>query len=495
MIPMALGLLASVTGARLVGGDDGLVVDATVTTDSRECVPGSLYVARQGEHADGHDYAPAAAAAGAVAVLGERPVEGLPTLVVEDVQTAFGRVARAVVDQAPGLTVVGVTGSSGKTTVKDLLAAVLSTSGPTIAPVNSLNGEIGVPLTVCRVEETTRFLVAEMGARGIGHIAYLTTIAPPQVAVVLNVGLAHVGEFGSIENIALAKSELPRAVPADGVAVLNRDDPAVTAMAEGLACRVVFVGEHEEADLRAGDITLDARGRASYTLVRGETSVGRITLAQTGRHQVGNSLSVVAAALEVGVPLKQIVERLATAGPVSRWRMEVSERADGVTVVNDAYNANPDSVRAALKALADMDAPGRRVAVLGGMLELGHASVEQHRATGSVAAELGVDLVVGVGDLARDVVMAFQAAGTGEAHWVGDNDAAHDLLESLLRPGDVVLLKSSRDAGLRWLGDRLAGVGPEAHPERALRHNDPTVLDEGAHDTAGRSSQEGNSSA
>jgi UDP-N-acetylmuramoyl-tripeptide--D-alanyl-D-alanine ligase len=309
------------------------------------------------------------------------------------------------------------------------------------------------------------------------------------------VGLAHVGEFGSIENIALAKSELPRAVPADGVAVLNRDDPAVTAMAEGLACRVVFVGEHEEADLRAVDITLDARGRASYTLVRGETSAGRVTLAQTGRHQVGNSLSVIAAALELGVPLEQTVATLATAGPVSRWRMEVSERADGVTVVNDAYNADPDSVRAALTALADMDVPGRRVAVLGGMLELGPTSAEQHRATGRAAAELEIDLVLGVGNLARDVVSAFEAAGNGKAHWVGDSDAAYDLLESLVRPGDVVLLKSSRDAGLRWLGDRLAGVGPEADPGRALRHNDPTVLDEGALDTPGRSSQEGNSSA
>ncbi len=495
MIPMTLGELASATGASLVGGTSETVVDASVTTDSRECVPGSLYVARRGEHADGHDYAPAAAAAGAVAVLGERPVAGVPTLVVEDVQAAFGRVARGVVDRAPGLTIVGVTGSSGKTTVKDLLAAVLSTSGPTVAPVNSLNGEIGVPLTVCRVEPRTRYLVAEMGARGIGHIRYLTTIAPPRVAVVLNVGMAHVGEFGSVENIALAKSELPRAVPADGLAVLNRDDPAVHAMAAGLACRVVLVGEHEESDLRAVDVALDARGRASYTLVRRGAADLPVTLAQPGRHQVGNSLAVVAAALEVGVPVEQVLGTLATAGPVSRWRMEITDRADGATVVNDAYNANPDSMRAALQALAAMEASGRRIAVLGGMLELGPASEEQHRATGRTAAELGVDVLLGVGDLARDVVSGFESVGTGEAHWVTDTDAAYDWVEARLRPGDVVLLKSSRDAGLRWLGDRLAGAGPDADPGPTLRHNEPAVLDEGARPAPGRSSHERNSSA
>ena len=498
MIPLTLAELAAATGAHLAGASadrHDTVVDGVVTTDSRECGPGSLYVARRGEHADGHDYADSAVAAGAVAVLGERPVGGVPTLVTDDVQTAFGRVARAVVDRAPDLTIVGVTGSSGKTTVKDLLSAVLGTRGPTVAPVNSLNGEIGVPLTVCRIEESTRFLVAEMGARGVGHLTYLTTIAPPQVAVVLNVGLAHVGEFGSVDNIALAKSELPRAVPPEGLAVLNRDDPAVTAMAEGLACRVVMVGEHDEADLRAVDVTLDGRGRASYRLVGRDGLEAAVTLAQPGRHQVGNSLSVLAAALEVGVPLEQAVEKLATAGPASRWRMEVTERPDGVTVVNDAYNANPDSVRAALRALADMEVAGRRVAVLGGMLELGAASEEQHRATGAAAAELGVDLLVGVGELARDVVAGFEAgSGDGETRWVGDTDTAHDLLGTLLRPGDVVLLKSSRDSGLRWLGDRLAGTGPEPQPQDALRHNGPGAPDQERQDGPGGPGQERNSS-
>ena len=222
-------------------------------------------MARVGEHADGHAYVRAAVAAGAVAALTSRAVDGVAQVVVDDVQTAFGAVARGVVDRAPELRVVGITGSSGKTSTKDLLAAVLESVAETVAPVNSLNGEIGVPLTVCRVTPTTRFLVAEMGARGIGHIDYLTRIAPPQVAVVLNVGTAHVGEFGSRANIAAAKAELPRAVPAEGLAVLNADDPLVAAMRDGLACRVQLVGLSPEADVRAEDVVLDELGRAAYT--------------------------------------------------------------------------------------------------------------------------------------------------------------------------------------------------------------------------------------
>ena len=472
MIALTLDQLREATGADLVGGADTLVVDGTVTTDSRECRPGSLYVARRGEHADGHDYAPAAVAAGAVAVLGERPLEGIPTLVTDDVQTAFGRIARAVVDHAPDLTIVGITGSSGKTTVKDLMATVLATAAPTVAPVNSFNGEIGVPLTVCRITPHTRYLVAEMGARGLGHLEYLTRIAPPQIAVVLNVGAAHVGEFGSVENIAIAKAELPQAVPATGLAVLNRDDARVSAMAEGLAARVVFVGEHPDSDLRAVDVTLDARGRASYTL-QGAAREVRVRLAQPGRHQVGNSLAVLAVALELGLELDEVVDTLAIAGPVSRWRMEVTERADGVTIVNDACNANPDSMEAALAALAAMDVSGRRIAALGGMLELGDTSPAQHRQVGERAHAHGIDLLVGVGELARDLVAGYDAAGGVRSVWVPDIDAGFDLLQGELVPGDSVVLKSSRDSGLRWLGDRLASVG--GGPDDRVGENDAAV--------------------
>jgi UDP-N-acetylmuramoyl-tripeptide--D-alanyl-D-alanine ligase len=451
---MTLDDIRELTGGEVHGTStpEAVVVDGPVTTDSRGCGPGSLYVARRGEHADGHDFVGAAAAAGAAAALTSRPVDGLPCVVVEDVQAAFGRVARGVVDRAPELRVIGITGSSGKTSTKDLLASVLSSVAETVAPVNSLNGEIGVPLTVCRVTPTTRFLVAEMGARGVGHIEYLTGIAPPQVAIVLNVGTAHVGEFGSRENIALAKAELPRALPPAGLAILNADDPAVAAMRDGLSCRVQLVGTAPDADVRAENVELDELGRPAYDLVT-PAGTTRISLRQSGAHHVGNSLSVAAAALELGLTLDQVAAGLAAAGPVSRWRMEITERADGVVVVNDAYNANPDSMRAALDALAAIHASGERWAVLGGMLELGGESAAEHAAVGAYAAERGIDHVVAVGEGARAI---------GAPEWLPDTEAAYEHLSTHLRPGDVVLLKSSRDSGLRWLGDRLAGTDEHA---------------------------------
>ncbi|MDN5789697.1 MAG: UDP-N-acetylmuramoyl-tripeptide--D-alanyl-D-alanine ligase [Micrococcales bacterium] len=454
MIALALEEIRDLTGGTIHGtrAPGTLIIDGPVTTDSRECGPGGLYVARIGEHADGHGYVGAAARQGAVAALTSRVVDELPCVVVDDVQTAFGALARGVIDRVPELRVIGITGSSGKTSTKDLLASVLETVAETVAPVASLNGEIGVPLTVCRVTPTTRFLIAEMGSRGIGHIAYLTRIAPPQIAIVLNVGSAHVGEFGSREAIGRAKAELPRAVPAAGLSVLNADDPIVAGMAAGLPSRVRLVGLAPEADVRAEDVVLDERGRAAYDLVchQGRT---RITLQHSGAHHVGNSLAVAAAALELGLTLDQVAAGLAAAGPVSRWRMEVTERPDGVIVVNDAYNANPDSMRAALDALAAMATSGRRWAVLGEMLELGEGSDAEHASVASYAAGLGIDRLVAVGDGAR----AFGSLEITE--WVDSLDEAYDLLSERLRPGDVVLLKSSRDSGLRWLGDRLAGEG------------------------------------
>jgi len=455
VIALSLSEIRDLTGGVVHGTDlpETVVIDGPVTTDSRDCGPGSLYVARVGETADGHDFVASAVSAGAVAALASRPVEDVPCVLVDDVQTAFGRVARAVVDRAPELRIVGVTGSSGKTSVKDLLASVLSSVAETVAPVNSLNGEIGVPLTVCRVTPTTRFLVAEMGARGIGHIDYLTRIAPPQVAIVLNVGSAHVGEFGSRENIARAKSELPRAVPAEGLSVLNADDPVVAAMARGLASRVQLFGLAPEADVRAVDVSLDERGRAAYTLVCPQ-GTARVSLQQSGAHHVGNSLAVAAASLELGLSLDQVVAGLGAAVAVSRWRMEITDRPDGVVVVNDAYNANPESMRAALDAVAAMHVTGERWAVLGSMLELGPDGDAEHAAVGSYAASLAFDHVVAVGEGARPLADAFPGS-----QWVPDTDAAHDLLAPRLRAGDVVLLKSSRDSGLRWLGDRLASEG------------------------------------
>ncbi len=454
MIALTLAELAQVAGGT-VHGDPAVVVDGPVVTDAREAAAGSLYVARVGEHADGHAYVPQAAERGASAALTTRPVDGLPCVVVEDTQAAFVALSRALVDRLPQLHVVGITGSSGKTSTKDLLGAVLAADGETVAPLGSYNSEVGVPLTVCRVTERTRHLVVEMGARGAGHIAYLTTIAPPQVGVVLNVGHAHVGEFGSVEHVAVAKSELVAALPADGVAVLNADDRRVRAMAEVTAARVVLVGEAQDAEVRATDVVLDEAGRPRFT-VTAPFGTAQVALPLVGRHHVGNALAVIAAAHACGLALDDVVATLAQARPASRWRMEVTERPDGVRVVNDAYNANPDSMEAALRALAAMSCRGRRVAVLGSMLELGEESPALHRGVGELAGALGVDLVLAVGDLARDIADGARDSGVATVETVADVDAAQTLLHERLAPGDVVLLKSSRDAGLRWLGDRLS---------------------------------------
>jgi UDP-N-acetylmuramoyl-tripeptide--D-alanyl-D-alanine ligase len=460
VIPLQLREIAALTGGELHGDD--VLVDGPVVTDSREAQTGSLYVARVGEHADGHQFTGAARAAGAVAALTSRVVPELPCVVVPDVQEAFARLARGVADRVPDLTIVGITGSSGKTSTKDLLAGVLAPHGETVAPVGSLNSEVGVPLTVCRLTASTRYLVAEMGASGIGHIAYLTRIAPPRLGIVLNVGSAHVGEFGSRENIATAKAELVQALPADGVAVLNADDPVVAAMAAKTSARVVFVGTSPDATVRADDIELDAAGRASFTLKtpQGEARVG---LQLHGEHQVSNALAVAAVALELGLAPDDVAAALSSARPGSRWRMEVHERADGVTVVNDAYNANPDSMRAALKALAAMGHGRRTWAVLGEMLELGDESIAEHDALGRVAVRLNISRLVAVGEGAKPIDTAARHEGSwgNESTWVPDVEAAEALLRQELTAGDVVLLKSSRDAGLRWLGDRLVDDDPD----------------------------------
>jgi len=464
MIALRLTEIARLTGGRLVGISTAdaadLVVDGPVVTDSREAGPGGLYIARIGENLDGHAFVAGARDAGAVAAVTSREVAELPCVVVADVQDAFAAIARAVADRAVGLTVIGITGSSGKTSTKDLLGAVLARHGETVAPVGSYNSEVGVPLTVTRVTEGTRYLVIEMGARGIGHLRYLASMAPPRIGVVLNVGTAHVGEFGSREAIATAKAELVEALPADGVAVLNADDPIVRAMTARTSARIVLVGEAPDADVRAEAVVLDPDGQPAFDIVAGDGSAP-VRLGLVGRHHVGNALAVAAVALECGMPLPEVADALQAARPVSRWRMEITDRPDGVRVVNDAYNANPDSMAAALHAVTAMRGRGRAVAVLGTMLELGVESEPGHRGVGRLAGELGVGLLVVVGEEARP--MCAGAAETGLAcTWVPDADAAYAILSSEVAPGDVVLFKSSRDAGLRWLGERFAGEREES---------------------------------
>ncbi|TCI99753.1 UDP-N-acetylmuramoyl-tripeptide--D-alanyl-D-alanine ligase [Aeromicrobium sp. IC_218] len=447
MIPLTLAELAETTGGTL-HGDPATVVSGAPFVDSRAVEPGGLFVAVAGEHVDGHDYADAALAAGAAAVLASRPVDG-PSVVVDDVVVALGRVARHVVDRLDDLKVVGVTGSAGKTSVKDLLAHLLAGFGPTVAPTGSFNNELGVPLTVLRADAGTRFLVVEMGARGIGHIRLLCDIAPPDVGVVLNVGSAHLGEFGSPERTAQAKGELVEALRPDGVAVLNADDARVAAMASRTVAPVLTFGG-EGADVGVVDVALDASGEVDLVVAhQGRRRPAHLPL--LGEHQAANAAAALAVVRALGLDVDQAVDALASARPASPMRMQREERADGLVVVNDAYNANPESAAAAVDALAAMGGEGATYAVLGEMLELGEGSVAAHRALGEHAVARGVDHVLAVGPGAAPV-----AEGAGDrGHAVPDTDAAVAWLRDRVGPGDAVLVKASRGSRLERVADAL----------------------------------------
>jgi UDP-N-acetylmuramoyl-tripeptide--D-alanyl-D-alanine ligase len=456
MIPMTLAEVAEATGGTLSdGADPRRTVSGPVVVDSRQVRGGALFVAVAGEHVDGHDYAEAALQAGAVAVLAQRPV-GVDAVVVPDTVAALGRLARAVTDRLPGTQVVGITGSSGKTSTKDLLGQLLARRGPTVAPEGSFNNEVGLPLTVCRADPDTAHLVLEMGARGAGHIAALCAMAPPTVGLVLNVGSAHVGEFGGREAIAAAKGELVEALPDTGTAVLNADDDLVRGMAARTTARVVTFGRSADADVRAEDVGLDAAGRPHFRLVTA-AGAAEVQLALYGEHNVDNALAAAAVALELGGDVAEVADGLAGAKALSRWRMEVTERPDGVTVINDAYNANPESVRAALKSLVAIAGPRRSWAVLGEMRELGESAASEHDGVGRLAVRLDVSRLVVVGDGARAMHLGAGLEGSWgeESVFVPDAEAAVELLRSELQEGDVVLVKASRAAGLERVAQAL----------------------------------------
>ncbi|MBA2948630.1 UDP-N-acetylmuramoyl-tripeptide--D-alanyl-D-alanine ligase [Streptomyces himalayensis] len=454
MIALSLAEIAEIVGGQTHDiPDPSVQVTGPVVRDSREVEPGSLFVAFAGERVDGHDFAADVVAAGAVAVLASRPV-GVPAVVVDDVQTALGALARAVVERL-GATLVALTGSAGKTSTKDLIAQVLRTKAPTVFTPGSFNNEIGLPLTALSATEETRYLVLEMGARGLGHIRYLTDLTPPRIGVVLNVGTAHIGEFGGREQIAEAKGELVEGLPEDGAAVLNADDPLVRAMASRTKARVILFGESDDADVRAENVRLTEAGQPSFSL-HTPSGCSDVTMRLYGEHHVSNALAAAAVAHELGMSAEEIALALSEAGSLSRWRMEVTERPDGVTVVNDAYNANPESMRAALRALAAMGEAarakgGRTWAVLGQMAELGDEALAEHDAVGRLAVRLNVGKLVAVGG--REAAW-LQMGAYNEGSWgeesvhVSDAQAAVDLLRSELRPGDVVLVKASRSVGL-----------------------------------------------
>jgi UDP-N-acetylmuramoyl-tripeptide--D-alanyl-D-alanine ligase len=454
VIPFTLKEIAEVTGGWLAGADPDAVVTG-VQVDSRRVGAGELFVALPGSRTDGSRFAAAAAEAGAAATLARAgTVLAGPRVEVTDPLAALGVLGTAVRDRSAA-TVVAITGSNGKTTTKDLLAAALATRLETVASQASFNNEVGLPLTLTRIEPGTQAVVVEMGARGPRHIADLARLARPAVGVVLNVGESHLGMFGSREAIAKAKGELVEALPPDGTAVLNADDPQVAAMAGRTVARVVGFGR-AAGEVRAAAVELDGDGRARF-LLHTPAGTAPVVLPAPGEHLVGCALAAAAAAHVLGIGPDAAAAGLAAAR-LSPMRMQVHRRPDGLTVVNDAYNANPSSMAAALKTLAALGRQGgRTVAVLGEMAELGPDAAAEHDRIGRLATRLGIDRLVGVGEPGRVMVGAARMEGMWpeEAEAVADAGAAVALLTSVLGPDDVVLVKASRVVALDRVADAL----------------------------------------
>ena len=500
MIAMTLAEIATAVGGELIGGAQAtdvaepgdLVVEGSVETDSRLVRPGSVFFALPGEVTDGRRFVPAAVDAGAALVITpERVDTTAPQIVVADGYEALAALAHEVVtrvrmstadrvdaDGRPApLRVVGITGSNGKTSTKNMLRTILEQHGATVAPEGSFNNHVGAPISMLRVTYDTRYLVVEMGASGVGHIAKLVSIAEPDLGVVLKVGLAHAGEFGGIEATQRAKSEMVTDLPETATALLNVDDDRVASMRDLTAARVVGFGTSAEADYRITGIETDRSGtRFTLTAPPGLQEDDRPTdatqpggpdhvdvrLAILGEHHAMNASAALTVAHLWGVPLADGAAALASMTRAERWRMELLQGGpEGVTVINDAYNASPDSTAAALRTLAQIVRPGERtVAVLGEMAELGEYSVEEHDRIGRLVVRLGIGQLVVVGRGAMPIHQAATLEGSwdGESVYIEDVDDAVRAMQEMLRPGDVVLVKSSKSAELRFLGDRLGGV-------------------------------------
>ncbi|MFF3460704.1 UDP-N-acetylmuramoyl-tripeptide--D-alanyl-D-alanine ligase [Streptomyces sp. NPDC002730] len=455
MIPLTLADIAAATGGTLHNvTDPATVVDGPLSFDSRDVVARGLFACLRGRTLDGHVFAEQAVRDGAAAVLATHPVEA-PAVIVPSVLDAMGHIAHAVADKYTG-TVIALTGSAGKTSTKDILESVLSLDGPTVATAKSFNNEIGLPVTVRRVMPDSRYLVLEMGARGKGHIKSLCTMVRPAIATVLGIGSAHVGEFGSRQAVAEAKAEIVRALPEHGVAVLYGDDPLVRTMATATPARVLTFGTGDDCDVRAETISVN-QGRPHVTLLYGQHREYVELQCVYGRHNVTNALAAAATAIAARVPFQRIVRGLSTATLSSGGRMEILNRADGVTIINDAFNASPESVIAALDALADIAGPERRrIAVLGEMAELGQDAEEWHDTVAKKVLDTGVHLMVGVGGPhAQSMITTIRDGGVHAA----EADTALPLAQHIndqLQPCDVVLVKGANALGLETAARELA---------------------------------------
>ena len=463
MISMTLADIATTMSGTLILSSNGATADTTISgltdTDSRLITPGDIFVAKPGEFTDGHLFIPAAVENGAAVVIVDHEVDTtVPQIVVEDTVVAMGALATEVVARVRAggnLTVVGITGSNGKTTTKNLVATMCEQVGPTVYPRDSFNNEVGAPITMLKITEDTRYLVLELGASGKGHITRLTDMVRPDIAVVLMVGLAHAGEFGGVEVTVDSKRELVEALGSDGITILNADDPRVMSMAQAAPGKIVTFGHSSDADVRVSDLSSSIAG-TQFDL---HTSAGdvHVNFQVLGEHHAMNAAAATAVALTLGFDLDLIVSSLQSVTRAEHWRMELMG-GNGVTIINDAYNASPDSMAAALKTLRQVAGEeNRTIAVLGEMAELGQYAGEEMDNLALLIVRLGIDELVVVGDGARRLHISAINEGSwdGESKFYSTPDEAYDYLSSLLRAGDIVLVKSSNSAKLRFLGDRL----------------------------------------
>jgi UDP-N-acetylmuramoyl-tripeptide--D-alanyl-D-alanine ligase len=463
MITASAKKLADVLGADLLG-DKEVSVTGSAETDSRLVSKGSIFFAKPGEQADGHDFVADAKSRGAVVAVVEHRVDvDITQLVVANTVDALGALAAWLIGELKAngkLKVVGITGSNGKTTTKNMLRAILSQVGNTIAPIESFNNRVGAPISILRADLDTEFLVVEMGAEGLGTIAYLARMAQADVGVILKVGMAHAGEFGGIDVTAKIKGELAEALGADAQLVLNADDGMVAAMKDRTKASVKWFGTSSDAEYWASDISLSKIG-TSFVLNWPDGDKSDIQLAILGEHHIMNALAAAAVSHLLGASKQQIEGALEAMELAERWRMQRIVRADGVTIINDSYNASPDSMKAALQTLAQLGRMGSRtVAVLGEMAELGEYSRHEHDSIGRLVVRLNIDQLVVVGEGAKLIHMGASQEGSwdGESKFFPSIAEALEYLRGILADGDTVLVKSSKSANLRFLGDDLMEV-------------------------------------
>lgn len=454
--------IAAITRGRAHGHEHhGPAVARGLSFDSRTLVPGNGFLAVR-DVRDGHDFVADAFARGATLAIVERVPDGVdgPLVVVEDARTALRALAVAARARLESAAVIGITGSAGKTSTKDLTAAALSAGFAVHASEASFNNEIGLPITLLSAPPGSEALVLEMGARFAGNIRDLCAIARPAIGVITNVGLAHAEHLGGPTGIAAVKGELLDALPSDGLAVLDADGESVPLLRSRSAAPVVTVGSRTDADVRISEIRVDGELRPTFRLDTPWGSADSVRLAVRGSYQVTNAAMAATVALHLGVPLDAVVASLAGAATAA-WRMELAVSPEGFTVLNDAYNASPTSMRAALDSFAQLSVPGRRLAVLGEMRELGDMAAREHARLGDLVADADVIALVVVGTGTHELAAAAAARGV-EVHDVADADAAVAIIRKLAQPGDAVLVKASRAVGLERVALSLTEGAPVA---------------------------------